>query len=154
VIAWERWYYEGRRYDMRQVELVERHLREADSVAGVLAASWEIFELIGALAAASADEAVDMYPAFMFARGSAVNGRDAIAFAPSLSAGRSALSESLALPAGDVLEMADALAGLAAALSARLREAAGLAADDGDRIACQNAARDADQIVGLLAGST
>lgn len=44
---------------MTQVELAEQHLREADGVADVLAAGWEIFELIGALAAASADKAAD-----------------------------------------------------------------------------------------------
>ncbi len=70
----EPWYYEVRRIDVKQVEVVERQLREAEGVADVLAAGWEIFELIGALAAASAGEAADMYPAFMFARGSAASG--------------------------------------------------------------------------------
>jgi hypothetical protein len=139
---------------VRQIELIEQHLRDADNVADVLAVGWEIFELIGALAAGSADQAADLYPAFMFARGWAVSGRDAIAFAPSMPTGRSALFESPALSASDVNEVADAIAELASTLSARLREVAGLAADDGDRIACQDAARDADQIVGLLAGST
>ena len=51
-------------------------------------------------------------------------------------------------------EVADILAALASALSARLLAAAQLVADDGDRITCENAARDADRIGGLLAGST
>lgn len=93
-----------------------------------------------------------MYPAFMFARGAAVNGPNAIELAPSMPTGRSVLVESPKPSAGDVYEIADAIARLAAALSARLRDAA-TRADEGDRIACQDAARDADRIVGLLAES-
>jgi hypothetical protein len=138
---------------VRQIELIERQLREADGVAGVLAAGWENFELIGVLAADSAEKAADMYPAFMFARGAAVDGRNAIMLAPSMPAGGPASFGSPELSTGDVDEVADALAGLASAMSARLREAALLAVDDGDRIACENAARDADQIGELLARS-
>ena len=122
-------------------------------MAGVLAVSWDAFELVGALAAASAEQAIDLYPAFMFARGSAVSGRNAIAAAPSMPADRPPWSGVAALSAGDAEEVADGLAGLAAALSARLREAARLAADDDDRIACESAALDADRIGELLAGS-
>lgn len=137
---------------MKQIELIEQHLREADGVAGVLAAGWEIFELISVLAADGAEQAADLYPAFVFARGAAVGGRNAIALAPSMPAGDPASFGSPELSASDVNEIADTLAGLASALSARLREAARLAADDGDRIACEDAARDADRISELLAG--
>lgn len=41
---------------MTQIKL-EQHLREADGVADVLAAGWEIFELVSALAAAYAEQA-------------------------------------------------------------------------------------------------
>ena len=138
---------------MKQIELIEQHLGEAVGVAGVLAAGWEIFELIGDLAAACAEQSVDLYPAFMFARSAAVDGRNAIAFAPSGPAVGAALSEGAGLWTGDVSEVADALAGLASALSMRLRATARLAADDGDRAACENAARDADRISELLARS-
>ena len=137
---------------MRRIELVERQLVEADDLADVLVAAWEIFDLVGGLAADCADRAADMYPAFMFARGAAVDGRNAIASAPSMPAGRSVLVESSKPAATDVYEVADAIAGLASVLGTRLREAARLA-DDGDCTACQDAARDADRIVGLLAES-
>jgi hypothetical protein len=137
---------------VRKIELVERQLLDADDLADVLVVAWEIFGLVGGLAADCADRAPDMYPAFMFARGAAVNGRNAVASAPSMPPGRSVLAESSKPSATDMYEVADAIAGLASALGARLREAARLA-DDGDRIACQNAARDADRIVGLLAES-
>ena len=77
---------------MRQIELTGQRLREADGVAGVLAAGWEIFELIGGLAAACAEQAADLYPAFMFARSAAADGRNAIAFAPSAPAVGTAFS--------------------------------------------------------------
>ncbi len=138
---------------MRQIELTERQLREADSVVDVLAAGRDVFELVGVLAASSAEKAADLYPAFMFARGAAVEGRNAIVLAPSMPAGGPASFGSPELSTGDVDEVADALARLASVLSARLREAALLAADDGDRIACEDAAGEADRIGELLAGS-
>ncbi len=121
-------------------------------MAGVLAAGWKVFELIAALASANAERAVDMYPAFMFAQGAAVSGRNAIVLAPSMSAGAPASFGTPGLSTDDVDQVADALAELAFALSVRLREAAGLAVDDGDRLACEKAARDAEQITELLAG--
>ena len=138
---------------MKQIEMIEQRLGQADGVADVLAAGWESFEFIADVAAACAEQADDLYPAFMFARSAAVDGRNAIAFAPSMPAGGALLSGEPDLPAGEVSEVADALAGLASALSARLQATARLAEDDGDRIACKSAARDADRIGVLLAGS-
>lgn len=135
---------------MNQIEQVQQHLHTADGVPAVLSASWEAFELVQAIAAVCADLAADIYPAFTFARGSAVSGRNAIAFAPSMPAG---YAQSLAVTApatGDVYEVADALAGLASVLVARLREAAALVADADDRTACEDAALDAEQISALL----
>jgi len=134
-----------------QIEQVQQHLHAADGVPAVLSASWEAFELVQVVAAACADQAADMYPGFTFARGSAASGRNAIAFAPSMPAG---YAEQLAVTApvtGDVYEVADAIAGLASALGARLREAALLAADANDRTACEDAALDAEQISAMLA---
>ena len=62
---------------MKQIELASQRLLGADGMPGLLAAGWEIFELVIAVAAASADQSADMYPAFTFARGSAVSGRNA-----------------------------------------------------------------------------
>jgi hypothetical protein len=145
--------HESRRNDVNRIERIEQQLASAHDIADVLAAGWESFEFVRVLASVCADQAADMYPAFMFAQGSAVSGRNAIAFAPSMPADRAVLLESPALSAGNVDEVADALAGLASALSARLREAAGRADDDGDRVACEQAARDAERISELLAGS-
>jgi hypothetical protein len=48
-------------------------------------------------------------------------------------------------------EIADALAGLASAVSMRLRESAELAAEAADRSVCENAASEAERIAWLLA---
>jgi hypothetical protein len=142
---------------VNQIELASQRLLGADGIPGLLSAGWEIFELVIAIAAASADQSADMYPAFTFARGSAVSGRNAIAFAPSMPAGYAPSGTRHPAPGtpepgtGDVYQVADAVAGLASALSARLRDAAGHAADAGDCAACELAAGHADQISGLLA---
>jgi hypothetical protein len=141
---------EGRWVFVRQIELARQHLLGADGVPGVLSAGWETFELVIAVAGVSADQSADMYPAFTFARGSAVSGRNAIAFAPSMPAG-SVPSGTPEPVTGDVYQVADAVAGLASALGARLRDAAGRAADAADRDACEDAAGHADQISELLA---
>ena len=94
-----------------------------------------------------------MNPAFTFARGAAVSGRNAIAFAPSMPADQAVLFENTTPLKGDAYEVADTLADLASALSAHLRHAAGLAGDASDRAACHDAARDADRITELLAKS-
>ena len=136
---------------MNQIEVIQQHLIDADGVSGVLAAGWQVFELVRAVTGANAGQASDMYPAFTFARGAAVSGRNAIAFAPSLPADCAPWRDTPAPVTGDVYEVADAVAELASILSGRLREAAALAADPGDRVACENAASDAERISRLLA---
>ena len=137
---------------MNQIEQVKRHLKAADGIPAVLSAGWDAFEFVQALAATCADQTADMYPAFTFARGAAASGRNAIAFAPSMPAGDSERPARTTLVTGDVYEVADSVAGLASALGVRLRETAELAADVGDRTACEDAALDAEQISALLAG--
>ena len=136
---------------MERAGLLRRQLLEAEGVAGVLAAGWEIFQFAMAVAAAGAGQADGLFAGFTFARGAAVSGRNALALAPSLPAGLPVPAEDPVMPAGQVEEAAGAVAGLASALGARLREVAGLAADAGDRAACLDAARDADRIGELLA---
>ena len=69
---------------LNRIKLARQHLADASGLPAVLAAGWEIFELIAAIASASAGESPDMYPAFTFASGAAVSGRNALAFASSL----------------------------------------------------------------------
>jgi hypothetical protein len=136
---------------VNETKLIHRHLADADSLPAVLTAGWDVFEMIATIAYASADEFPDMYAAFTFARGAAVSGRNAIAFAPSLPPISDVAGHQLPTPSGKAGEIADDLAGLASALSMRLRESAELAADAADRSACENAARQAERITWLLA---
>jgi hypothetical protein len=132
-----------------QLKLTRQRLAGAGDVPAVLAAGWAAFELIGAIASASAGDSPGMYPAFTLAGGSAVTGRNALAFAPSMPPVPPDTGQNIPKPAGSLDEIADALAGLASALSGRLRQAAGLAAA-GDRSACEDAASEAEQITRLL----
>lgn len=137
---------------MEQADLLERRLADATGIAGVLAVAWEVFEFVRVLCAAGAAQAADLYPAFTFARGPAVSGRNAIALAPSLPEGFPTPPGSPVAPTGEAGEIADAIAGLAAVLSGRLREAARFAADPDDQAACEDAAREAARIGELLTG--
>ena len=136
---------------MNEIKLTGRRLADAGGLPAVLAAGWDIFELVGTIAAAAAGASPDLYAAFTFARGAAVSGRNAIAFAPSVPPISGGAGHELPKPSGDADEIADDLAGLASALSMRLRASAGLAADAADRAACENAARQAERITWLLA---
>jgi hypothetical protein len=135
---------------MDQIKLARQSLLDADGMPGLLSAGWDIFELVIAVAAVGADQSADLFPAFTFARGSAVNGRNAIAFAPSMPRfyAPSAWAERVT---SDVYEIAETVAELASALSACLRDAARSAADASDRAACEAAAGHAGQISALLA---
>jgi hypothetical protein len=135
---------------VNEIKLIHRRLVDADGLSAVLSAGWDIFELVGAIASASAGKSPDMYPAFTFAQGAAVSGRNAIAFAPSMPAVSGDAGHDPPKPAGDVYEIADALADLVSALSMCLRESAELAADTADRSACQNAASQAERITWFL----
>jgi hypothetical protein len=137
---------------MNQIGLIQQRLVDAGSLPAVLAASWEIFELIAASASASPGESPEIYPAFTFARSSAVSGRNAVAFAPSMPVFSANAVHDPPTPTADAYEIADTLAGLASALSVRLRESAELASDAADRSACENAASEAERIAWLLAG--
>ena len=136
---------------MNEIRLIRRRLADADGLPAVLAVGWDIFELVGTIASATAGESPDMYPAFTFAQGAAVSGRNAIAFAPSLPPISGGAGHELPEPFGDADEIAGDLAGLASALSVRLRESAELAANAADRSACENAASEAERITWFLA---
>ena len=136
---------------MNQIKLIHQRLADAHGLPAVLAAGWDIFELIAAIASASAGDSADMYPAFTFARGAAVSGRNAIAVAPSLAACPVTRRTTRPSPPLTRTRSPTLCAGLAAALCSRLRQAAGRAADPADRSACQNAAGEAERIRRLLA---
>ena len=138
---------------VQAIDAMRARVDQADGLAGALAVGWDAFELIREAALLGADRAGGLFAAFVLASAAAANGRDVVGFAPSLPPGQAAATDDPgdAVAAEHVEPLADALAGLASALSARLLAAAGLAAAGADRAACRDAAREADTVRALLA---
>jgi hypothetical protein len=130
----------------------ERRLREADGLAGLLAASFGAFESIRAVARRCEDVAPWLLATFMTAADAAVDGRDAILAVPSLvlTAEGSVTVDRLAR-AADLTAAADAMAALGALLGSRLAEGAELAGTVKDRAACSAGAAAGRRISSLLA---
>jgi hypothetical protein len=130
----------------------ERRLREADGLAGLLAASFGAFELIRAVARRCEDVAPWLLATFMTAADAAVDGRDAMLAAPSLvlAAGGGVTADRLDRTA-DVAVAAAAMGELGALLGSRLAEGAELAGAAKDRAACVAGAAAGLRISVLLA---
>jgi hypothetical protein len=92
-----------------------------------------------------------MFAAFMFAGAYAAEGREAVGIAPSMPAGSGPPAGPGQPGAEDVYEVADDLAGLAAALGVQLAAMDNQAGNLGDRQACRHAAGLAGRIRDLLA---
>jgi hypothetical protein len=135
---------------VQDVEAIAVRLRDARSIPELLAVSFDAFEVIRVLARGSEDLTPSVFAAFMTAADAAVDGREAITIAPSLSpAPGGTLFTSP--PAADADTIADALAALGALLDERLAHAADRALISGDRIACQEAAEAGHRIHQLMA---
>jgi hypothetical protein len=135
---------------MRDIEMMRERLSAAEGVGNTLAAGWDAFELVQAVASESAGLTPGMFPAFMFAAASAAEGRDAVGFAPSMPATPGQPACLTRPDSADAHQIADDLAGLVTALGLRLHAAADQAVDPGDRRACEDAGREADRIRHLL----
>ena len=118
-----------------------------------LAVSFDAFEAIRVLARSSEDAVPGLFAAFMTTADAAVDGREAITIAPSLSpAPGSAPSAGPAAADPDVGTITDAMAALSALLNERLANASEHAPIPGDRVACEEAAEAARRIHRLMAG--
>lgn len=136
--------------DMQEIEVLRARLAAAERLADTLAVVWDAFSFIQAVADNCAEFEPGMFAAFMFAAASAVGGRDALGFAPSMPSSLGVPSDPAGPDAADPYEFADGLAGLASALRTRLRAAAAQAQDPGDRRACERAACEAGHVSDLL----
>jgi hypothetical protein len=134
---------------MEDIDQLLGRLGQAGDLPELLTASWQAFELSRRLAGTAAGMSADLYPAFTFARGAAVSGRNELAAA--LSTPPAADGPPVRAPrCDDARHAADILTRLASALASCLRTAADLASDAADRQACQNAARYASEMHSLL----
>ena len=103
----------------------EARLREAASLPNVLDAGFAAFEAIRIIARACEDQVPGLLAAFMSTADAAVDGREALAVAPSLPRpGGSSSEHPLSADAG-ARQAIDALAQLASVLRERLAEAVG-----------------------------
>ena len=111
------------RTDVNEIKLARQRLADAVGLPAVLAAGWEIFELICGHRRLERRRGlracIPRSPSRGVLRSAAA---DAIAFAPSTPPSAGDPVPSPPEPARDVYETADALAGLASALRMRLRE--------------------------------
>jgi hypothetical protein len=137
---------------VQEIAAIQARLREAFSVRALLAVSFDAFEAIRVLARGSEDAAPQLFAAFMTAADAAVDGREAITIAPSLSpAPGSTASAGLSAADGDIDTITDAMAALGALLGERLADAANRASTPDDRAACEQAAEAARRIHQLMA---
>jgi hypothetical protein len=138
---------------VHDVEVIVARLRDARSLPALLAASFDAFETIRVLARGSEDMVPSLFAAFMTAADAAVDGRQAITLAPSLSPASGVTPVTTPPAAGaDIDTIADALAALGELLDERLAHAADRALLSGDRTACQEAAEAGRRIQQLMAG--
>lgn len=136
---------------MREIDVLLARFSAAGGIPDTLAASWDCFELVQALADAYADQAPDMFAAFMLVAVAAADGQDAIGSAPSMPDGPGEPGPLVDADGRDVRETADELASFMTVLSRLLETAASCAGNPGDRETCGQAARAARHIRDLLA---
>lgn len=103
---------------MAGVEVIQARLREASSLAELLAVSFDAFEAIRVLARSSEDTVPGLFAALMTTADAAVDGREAITIAPSLSwaPGSTPFASPAAADPG-IETITDALAALGALLN-------------------------------------
>ena len=134
---------------VHDVEAITSRLRSARSLPELLAASFDAFETIRVLARGSEDKVPSLFAAFMTVADAAVDGRQAITLAPSLSP-VSLITTPPAAGAG-IDTIAVALAALGELLDECLARAADCALIPGDRAACHEAAEAGRRIHQLMA---
>jgi len=140
---------------MNELDACTARVHSSATLAELLEAGFDAFEVIRLVARACEDRAPDLFAAFMTAAGTAVEGRNALNDAPSLPPARAGPPPARTVSArASADHIADELAALAALLAHRLAKARVQAVLEGDRTACQHAARTAAGIHRLLARDT
>ena len=138
------------------MEALGAALENADSLAALLDAACDAFEVMIATSGDYADTDEGFSAALVYAMAAAANGRDAIIKAPSVSPCPPTGQPSrpgFCCPGGSVRTVSTSLAVLSEALADRLESAACSADDPRDRIACLTGAQYAREVHALLAGT-
>lgn len=140
---------------MSPIRRTRERLQHAAGLAAILDAAYDAFEDT-LLAMRTQEDPASLFAAFMMAAASAADGRDAVWLAPSLPVSHrpgAPVVEDEARAGESAGSVADAVADLSRLLADRLVEAWESASDSGDRDACADAARCAENIYGFLRGS-
>ena len=138
---------------MTRVEAAAGRLRQAGDLGAVLDAAHEAFEAMRAAIRSQENPASGLFAAFVMAAALAADGRDAVAFAPSMPPRRQPdMPGADGVRAGTAEEVSRGVAGLSGLVAVRLGQVAGQAAEPGDREACERAAQCARGVRDLLAG--
>jgi hypothetical protein len=139
---------------VRDSAVVEAQLAAAEDLPGLLTVSRDAFGLIRAVCRTSEARSDELSATFTIAAASALHGRKLLTAAPSMPpVGQVTTLRAPAAAASleyDLDEITGALTGLVSALDSRLRRAGTQAAQDRDRLACQQAAAEAERIGNLL----
>jgi len=138
---------------MESLAVLQERLTAGGSLAALLDAAWDAFEVIITVSGECADSGDGFFTPLVYALAAAADGRDAISTAPSLPC-RPA-GEPSTKPAGPVSTargIVAAMAVLSDQLAVRLVSAVSTASDRGDQAACLIAARYALEIHALLDG--
>lgn len=138
---------------MSEVRGTWERLQHAIALTAVLEAAYDAFEGMLLAIRVHEDPASGLFGALVMSAASAADGRDAVAFAPSLPPhpGTQASAGGDGEPAGESAEaVAECAAALSRLLAVRLAQAGASAPDPGDRAACADAAWCAEHIYGLL----
>ena len=126
-------------------------LRGAAGIADTIGAGWAAFELVRSASRSCASRDDGLFAAYTMAATIAVEGRNTLAGAPSLT--EVAQPVACTVPPGtDVVSLGSDLASLAGEVAVCLTAAADHADTAGDAGACRVAAREADAIRDLLGG--
>ena len=141
---------------MSRIISARDRLEQASDLSAVFDAAYDAFEAMRLAFRAHEDPATGLFAPFVMAAAAAADGRDAVAFAPSLPP-RRACGAPVAGEGTGREQSAEGIAGAAAALSQLLAgslvRAAGSASDPGDRAACEQATACAHRIWDLLGGT-
>ena len=124
-----------------------------ETLARVLGAAFDEFEVLRLTARHWADRDADLFPAFLSAGTAAAGGRDAVTAAPSFPAGQPPPPPPAAIPAPDAAAAADLVTARAAGLAGKLEHAAAAAGTAADARACREGAAAARQIRDLMTGA-
>jgi hypothetical protein len=133
---------------MNLIATATARLESARDLTAILGAACDAFELMLPVIEDQQDPAGGAFTDFVMAAAYAANGRDAILFAPSLSAGSSRRSAAGHRPSA--LAAAIAVAELSRVVAERLGKASQLAVDAADLKACVEGRRQASRIAEVL----